>query len=208
MTSEMLDAGIEFGRYLDSDDDGITYRTYPGTHATKGVYFTRGTTKDRYAKYSEAGPDYVENMERLDKKFKTAASYVPPALVTNISEQIPRNGSLGIIYYGSTAPAMDEAFVKLEQIGIHADGLRIRAFPFGTEVEQFLSQHSQSIIVEKKRNGQLRALLIDELEINPANLIPVLHYDGTPITADFIANAIRQLVQPQTDADVSKAASN
>lgn len=207
MTAEMLEANVEFGRYLDVDDDGIPYRTYPGTHPTKGVYFTRGTTKDKFAKYSEAGPDYIENMERLSKKFATAAEYVPSAMLTNNTAQ--SNGrSLGIIYYGSTAPAMDEAFVKLAQAGIHADGLRIRAFPFGQEVADFVSQHNQLIIVEQNRDGQLRSLLINELEINPAILTPVLHYDGTPITADFISSAVLQLTNPEADADVSKVAAN
>lgn len=207
MTAEMLEANVEFGRYLDVDDDGIPYRTYPGTHPTKGVYFTRGTTKDKFAKYSEAGPDYIENMERLSKKFATAAEYVPSAMLTNNTAQSDGR-SLGIIYYGSTAPAMDEAFVKLAQAGIHADGLRIRAFPFGQEVADFVSQHNQLIIVEQNRDGQLRSLLINELEINPAILTPVLHYDGTPITADFISSAVLQLTNPEADADVSKVAAN
>ncbi len=207
MTAEMLEANVEFGRYLDVDDDGIPYRTYPGTHPTKGVYFTRGTTKDKFAKYSEAGPDYIENMERLSKKFATAAEYVPSAMLTNNTAQSDGR-SLGIIYYGSTAPAMDEAFVKLAQAGIHADGLRIRAFPFGQEVADFVSQHNQLIIVEQNRDGQLRSLLINELEINPAILTPVLHYDGTPITADFISSAVLQLTNPEVDADVSKVAAN
>lgn len=207
MTAEMLEANVEFGRYLDVDDDGIPYRTYPGTHPTKGVYFTRGTTKDKFAKYSEAGPDYIENMERLSKKFATAAEYVPAAMLTNNTAQSDGR-SLGIIYYGSTAPAMDEAFVKLAQAGIHADGLRIRAFPFGQEVADFVSQHNQLIIVEQNRDGQLRSLLINELEINPAILTPVLHYDGTPITADFISSAVLQLTNPEVDADVSKVAAN
>jgi 2-oxoglutarate ferredoxin oxidoreductase subunit alpha len=77
MTREALDAGTDFGRYLDVDGDGIPYRTYPGTHPTKGGYFTRGTTKNAYAGYSEAGADYIYNMQRLRQKFETAKSLVP-----------------------------------------------------------------------------------------------------------------------------------
>ena len=206
MTAEMLNAGQAFGRYLDVEGDGIPYRTYPGTHPTKGVYFTRGTTKNQYAKYSEAGPDYIENMERLSRKFKTAASYVPPALI-HTAEKANSN-SLGIIYYGSTSPAMDEAFEQLKAAGVNANGLRIRAFPFGSEVEDFVSTHEQLIIVEQNRDGQLRSLLINELEINPADLIRVLHYDGTPITANFITKAVLNHVDPAIESDVAQVASN
>ena len=212
MTEEMLNAGKEFGRYLDVDGDGIPYRTYPGTHPTKGVYFTRGTTKDQYAKYSEAGPDYIENMERLSRKFKTAANYVPPALVKDgslhLSTSPVNDNALGIIYYGSTSPAMDEAFEQLKTVGVNASGLRIRAFPFGREVEDFVSTHERLIIVEQNRDGQLRSLLINELEINPADLTAVLHYDGTPITANFITNNILRHVNPAADSNAAQVASN
>lgn len=204
MTADMLDDGVEFGRYLDVDDDGIPFRTYPGTHPTKGVYFTRGTTKDRYAKYSEAGPDYIENMQRLLKKFETAASYVPPAVINSGA----LGNALGIIYYGSTAPAMSEAFEQLRARGINADGMRVRAFPFGKEIEEFVANHSQLIIVEQNRDGQLRSLLVNELEINPATLQPVLHYDGTPITANFITQSVTALVSPEQNAELARAATS
>ena len=123
-------------------------------------------------------------MERLAKKFITASTIVPPAIVTN------GENSLGIIYYGSTAPAMSESFEQLNQAGIDADGLRIRAFPFGREVEDFIANHDQLMIVEQNSTGQVRSLLINELEINPAKLTPILHYDGTPITARFITRAV------------------
>src|SRR6202007_2106385 len=77
MTAEELEAGRDFGRYLDVDGDGVPYRTLPGTHPSKGAYFTRGTSRDRYARYSEEGPVYVDNMERLLKKFETARKPVP-----------------------------------------------------------------------------------------------------------------------------------
>lgn len=188
MTREMLERGESFARYLDVDTDGIPFRTYPGTHPTEGAYFTRGTTKDKYAKYSEAGPDYVENMERLLRKLETAKDLVPQPV--HRWNDPPAN--IGIIYYGSTSPAMDEAFVALEASGIRADGLRIRAFPFSDAVDEFIVSHDQIFVVEQNRDGQLRTLLINECEVPPAHLTPILHYDGSPITARFIALEIAQ----------------
>jgi 2-oxoglutarate ferredoxin oxidoreductase subunit alpha len=193
MTHEMLERGESFARYLDVENDGIPYRTYPGTHPTAGAYFTRGTTKDRYAKYSEAGPDYVENMERLLRKLDTAKDLVPQP-IRHWSDPPSRTG---IIYFGSTSPAMLEAFDALRSGGIAVDGLRVRAFPFCNEVDRFIYAHERVFVVEQNRDGQLRTLLINECQIDPARLIPVLHYDGTPITARFIATSIaKHLVAP------------
>ena len=188
MTREDLDAGKVFGRYLDVDGDGIPFRTYPGTHPTKGAYFTRGTSRDRFAKYSEAGDDYVDNMSRLLHKFETAKEIVPqPVLLASTGKS-----KLGVIFYGSTSPAMSEAMESLEENRVHVDTLRIRAFPFSDAVTQFIGSHEQVFVVEQNRDAQLRTLLVAELNIDPAKLIPVLHYDGTPITARFIVKEISQ----------------
>src|SRR5476651_2256350 len=120
MTAEELEDGKEFGRYLDVDGDGIPYRTYPGTHPTKGAFFTRGTSRDRYARYSEEGPVYVDNMERLLKKFETAKKLIPAPVRRNAREAT----KFGAIYFGSTSVAMDEAIGTLEKTGIHLDTLR------------------------------------------------------------------------------------
>ena len=186
MTAEDLEAGKLFGRYLDVDGDGIAYRTLPGTHPTKGAFFTRGTSKDRMAKYSEEGPDYQENMERLLKKHRTARTLVPPA----IERKADKPTSLGAIYFGSTSPAINEADAMLADQGIHVDLLRLRGFPFGEEVEAFIEAHDMVFVVEQNRDGQMRSLLINELEINPKKLVKVVHYDGTPISARFIAGEI------------------
>ncbi len=191
MTAEDLDAGKLFGRYLDVDDDGIAYRTLPGTHPSKGAFFTRGTSKDRMARYSEEGHDYQENMERLLKKHGTARALVPPAIERK-SEKPTR---LGAIYYGSTSPAINEAELLLAEQGIHLDLLRVRGFPFGAEVEAFIAAHDRVFVVEQNRDGQLRSLLINELEIDPKRLARLLHYDGTPISARFIAGAIAALTE-------------
>ena len=186
MTAEELQAGKDFGRYLDVDDDGIPYRTYPGTHPVRGSYFTRGTSKDRYARYTEEGAAYADNMQRLLKKHHTARTLVP-APITRASRQATR---LGAIYYGSTAPSMDEADEILAAQGVHLDLMRVRGFPFADEVRAFIDAHDKVFLVEQNRDAQLRTLLVNELEVDPARVIRILHYDGTPITARFIAGAI------------------
>ncbi|MFO1321527.1 MAG: 2-oxoacid:acceptor oxidoreductase subunit alpha [Burkholderiales bacterium] len=191
MTREMLDAGANFGRYLDVDGDGIPFRTYPGTHPTKGGYFTRGTTKNPYAGYSEAGPDYVYNVQRLLRKFETAKSLVPQPILRPASQKT----KFGVIYYGSTSPAMAEAMVALEAQGLHVDALRVCAFPFSDAVADFVAHHEQVFVVEQNRDGQLRTLLVNELNVDPARVMPVLHYDGTPITARFITREIGERIR-------------
>jgi len=186
MTYEALEAGKEFGRYLDVDGDGIPYRTIPGTHPTKGAYFTRGTTRNAYAKYSETGADYVYNMERLRRKFDFARDLVPAPILRAAKQAT----TVGVIHYGSTSAAMNEASALLEAQGIHADTLRVRGFPFSDAVLDFIAGHEQVFVVEQNESAQLRTLLINEGEINPKQLIRVLHYDGTPITARFIAGKI------------------
>ncbi len=203
MTAAELDAGRDFGRYLDVDGDGIPYRTYPGTHPTKGSFFTRGTSRDRYARYTEEGAAYQDNMERLLKKFRTAATIVPPAIRRDAKDAT----KLGAIYFGSTAPAMDEAIDMLAATGIAIDALRIRAFPFGAEVETFIEEHDQVFVVEQNRDAQMRTLLINELEINPKKLQRVLHYDGSPITASFIAGAIEDTAASLKIVPLRKAVS-
>jgi 2-oxoglutarate ferredoxin oxidoreductase subunit alpha len=188
MTAAELEAGRTFGRYLDVDGDGIPYRTYPGTHPTKGSFFTRGTSRDEYARYTEEGAAYQRNMERLLRKFATAARLVPRPVRRDAAEKT----RLGVIYYGSTAPAMDEAVEMLAAQGIALDLLRVRGFPFHEDVLEFVAAHDRVFVVEQNRDAQLRTLLVNEGEIDPAKLIRVLHYDGTPITARFITRAIAE----------------
>jgi 2-oxoglutarate ferredoxin oxidoreductase subunit alpha len=186
MTAADLDAGKEFGRYLDVDGDGIPYRTYPGTHPTKGSYFTRGTSRDRYARYTEEGAAYTDNMQRLIRKFETAKDLVPRPLLANADKPT----KYGVIYFGSTAPAMDEAIAMIEARGHQLDRMRIRAFPFHSSVSSFIAAHDFVYVVEQNRDAQLRSLIVNECGIDPVRLVPILHYDGTPITARFIARAI------------------
>ena len=188
MSAEDLEAGKDFGRYLDIDGDGIPYRTYPGTHPTRGSFFTRGSTRDRYARYTEEGGPYVDNMQRLLRKFETAKSVVPRP-VRRDAEQPTR---YGVIYYGSTSPAMDEAIEILGRDGHRLDMLRVRAFPFHNDVADFVTDHDFVFVVEQNRDAQLRSLMINECGLDPVRLVPVLHYDGTPITARFISRAIAE----------------
>ena len=188
MSAEELEAGKDFGRYKDVDGDGIPWRTLPGTHPSKGAFFTRGTTRNPYAQYSERGPDYIYNMERLLKKFKTAATLVPQPVLRNASKPT----RFGVIYFGSTSPAMREALDVLEADDIQIDALRLRAFPFPQSVPDFIAAHDKVFVVEQNRDAQMHSMLVNELDIDPAHMVRVLHYDGTPITARFIAGAIRK----------------
>jgi 2-oxoglutarate ferredoxin oxidoreductase subunit alpha len=190
MTFEDLEAGRDFGRYLEVDGDGIPYRTYPGTHPTKGGYFTRGTSRNPYARYSEEGSVYVGNMERLLRKFDTARELVPAP----IARSAARPTREGVIYFGSSTPAVHEALETLEARGLHLDALRVRGFPFAQEIYDFVAAHERVFVIEQNRDGQLRTLLINEGEIDPSRLTAVLHYDGTPITARFIAGAVQDLM--------------
>ena len=186
MTAEELEAGREFARYKDLDGDGIPYRTYPGTHPEKGAYFTRVTSRNPQAQYSERGKDYVYNMQRLLQKFDSAKALVPQPVLRQ-SDVPARHGA---IYFGSTSPAMQEAIERLRGEGIALDTLRILAFPFPDSVRAFIDAHESVFVIEQNRDAQLRSLLVNEFGIDPARLVAVLHYDGTPITARFIVGAI------------------
>jgi 2-oxoglutarate/2-oxoacid ferredoxin oxidoreductase subunit alpha len=191
MSAQELEAGKDFGRYLDVDGDGVPYRTYPGTHPTKGAYFTRGTSKNPHAVYSETGPDYVYNMQRLLKKLETAKTLVPRPVLTPAREP----ARFGAIYYGSTSPAMHEAMEALAETGVVVNALRVRAFPFQDEISDFVASHTKVFVIEQNRDAQLKTLLVNEAGINPLNLISILHYDGTPITARFITKEISEIVR-------------
>jgi 2-oxoglutarate ferredoxin oxidoreductase subunit alpha len=190
MTHAELEAGTDFGRYLDVDGDGVPYRTYPGVHPTRGAYFTRGTSRNPYARYSEEGPVYVDNMQRLLRKFETAKALIPAPVLTKAKRKTPD----GVIYFGSTTPAMHEALEALDAQGRRLDALRLKGFPFSAEVMDFIAGHERVFVVEQNRDGQLRTLIMNEGGVDPGKLVPVKHYDGTPITARFIAGEIGALM--------------
>jgi 2-oxoglutarate/2-oxoacid ferredoxin oxidoreductase subunit alpha len=188
LTASDLENIQKFGRYLDVDNDGITYRTYPGTHPTKGSFFTRGTSRDEYAAYTEDSGAYRRNMDRLIKKWNTAKGMVPqPELILDKIK-----GEYGIIFFGTSQYAAEEAMELLKHEGIFIDSLRIKAFPFNHTVEDFINTHEKVFVIEQNRDAQMRSLLMIELNADPTKLISVLNYDGMPITAD---NIMRQITE-------------
>jgi 2-oxoglutarate/2-oxoacid ferredoxin oxidoreductase subunit alpha len=204
MTAEELEAGKTFGRYLDVDGDAIPWRTLPGTHPSKGAYFTRGSSRDRFAKYSEEGPVYQDNMQRLLRKFETAKALVPAPVVERAKAKTQEKTKCGVIYFGSTSAAMREALAALAADGIALDTLRLRAFPFCDAVTDFINSYDQIFLVEQNRDAQMRSLLVNECGIDPARFISILHYDGTPITARFISTAIAERIAVKSKKEAAE----
>jgi len=176
----------KFSRYLDVDGDGVPYRTIPGTHPSKGSFFTRGSSHDEHAVYSEDSPTYVRIMDRLLKKFETAKTLVPGPHFY----QKENRSSFALLFYGTSTYSSEEALDMLKEQGFTFDAIQLKAFPFNEEVEAFIAAHEKVFVIEQNRDAQMRTLLINELEIHPKKLIKVLNYDGTPITADFIVDKI------------------
>jgi len=190
LSAEDLDNMERFGRYLDVDGDAICYRTYPGTHPEKGAYFTRGTSRDEYAVYTEKGEQYEENMHRLMAKWETIKEYVPgPVTHDSIVET-----DIAVLYYGTSEESSREALDYLVEDGIHLNAMRVRAFPFNREVEDFIDKHDRVFVIEQNRDAQLRTLLMAEFELGPDKLKSVLCFDGTPISARNIRKQILNLI--------------
>lgn len=183
---EELEEIERFGRYLDVDNDGITYRTIPGTHPTKGSFFTRGTSRDEYAAYTENSPAYQRNMDRLVKKWITARDYVP----TSALYQQANASEYGMLFFGTSQYSAEEAMDMLKEDKILVDGLRIKSFPFDQIAIDFLQNHKYIFIVEQNRDAQMKSLIMIELGISSEKLISVLNYDGLPITATNIVHQI------------------
>lgn len=193
LDADGLESVKDWGRYLDVDGDGIGWRTLPGTHPEKGAFFTRGTSRDEYAKYTERGEIYQRNMERLQKKWATAATLVPRAEIIEGSK--PR--ACGIIYYGTSEAPMPEAIAQLKKQGIEVDAMRVRGFPFGAEVYDFIERHETVFVVEQNRDAQLRTLLTVEGDLDPATLVPILHYDGMPLPAQVVVREVTEFFAAQ-----------
>ena len=213
----------KFGRYLDIDDDGVPYRTLPGTHSTRGAFVTRGSSRDEYAVYTEDADTYRRNVDRLARKWDTAKELVPGPVFygdaatvknpergtrstesatvsidekTDSSEnsalRIPRSALAGVVFFGTSTYAAEEAIEMLADEGIQLDRMRVRAFPFGKAFREFVDVHERIFVIEQNRDAQFRSLMMIELSIDPAKLVSVLNYDGMPITADNIYRQIRQ----------------
>ena len=188
LTAADLDGLKEWGRYLDVDHDGIGYRTYPGTHPTKGSYFTRGSSHNEYATYTEDGGTYERGMNRLLAKWETARGLVP----SPHGKTVDPTARIGAIFYGTSTHASYEAIDILQGQGLTINSLRLRAFPFQQEVMDFIDRHEMVFVIEQNRDAQMRKLLLAESDISPLKLLSVLHFDGLPITARFICEQIKE----------------
>lgn len=186
LSAEQLDDIEKYGRYLDTDGDGICYRTIPGTHPEKGAFFTRGTSRNEYAAYTEKSDDYVRNMERLTKKFATASLLLPQPDITQGSKA----ANIGLIYFGTSSHAIKEATDQLKEQGLTSDTMRIKAFPFHPSVNEFISQHERVFVIEQNRDGQMRSLLVNELAVAPAHLSSIANCDGLPLTSHYIVDGV------------------
>jgi 2-oxoglutarate ferredoxin oxidoreductase subunit alpha len=174
-----------FVRYLDVDGDGIPYRTLPGEDA-KGAYFTRGSGHNRYGGYTEDSAEYQDVMERLLVKWETARALVPPAVLSPATHKT----RLGVIAFGSSDGAVIEARDRLAEQGVHADYLRLRAFPFGPEVIDFLNAHDTVFVVEQNRDAQMKSLLLLESGGAARGLVSILHYNGMPIPSECVVQGV------------------
>lgn len=192
LNAAQLEEIPHFGRYLDVDGDGIPYRTIPGTHPTKGSFFTRGTSRDEYAAYTEDGTVYAHNMERLLKKWDTAKTKVPAPHLYQKENKSP----YGLLFFGTSTYSAEEAIDIMAQESIALDAIRLKAFPFNKTVEDFINSHEKVFVIEQNRDAQMRSLLINELDASPQKLISVLNYDGLPITADTITTQICKNLAP------------
>ncbi len=207
----------KFGRYLDIDDDGIPYRTIPGTHTTYGAFVTRGSSRDEYAVYTEDGDAYRRNVDRLARKWDTAKELVPqPEFYVMKNEGgrmkaeglgtrdlgetslsfIPHSATMaGVIFFGTSTYAAEEAIELLAEEDVHLDAMRVRAFPFGQAFRDFVDSHDRIFVIEQNRDAQFRSLMMIELGVDASKLVSVLNYDGMPITADNIFSQIRTSIK-------------
>ncbi len=197
LTAEELESfkdkhGIPWGRYQDVDGDAIPYRTLPGTHPTMGSFFTRGTSHDENARYTEDGRIHARVIDRIRRKFDTAATLVPKPEM----EIRDKNAKVGLIYFGATRGAVTEALDNLERGGLKVNAMRLKAFPFPAEVREFCAAHDTVFVVEQNRDAQMRQLLMVEADVPGEKLIPALSYDGMPTTARFVEQIVTAKLKP------------
>ncbi len=184
LSATEIEALPKFQRYLDKDGDAIPYRTLPGVNP-KAAYFTRGSGHNKFGGYTEDSAEYQEVVDRLVRKFETAKTLVPEPVLEG-----PGDRRIGILSLGSCDGPIREALVRLAACGTEVDYLRVRAFPFGAAVEAFLAAHDTILVVEQNRDAQLKSLLTLETAVEKRKLVPILHYDGMPMTADFVTDAV------------------
>lgn len=174
-----------WARYEDVDGDAIPYRTLPGNRHPKASYFARGTGHTPDAQYSEDPAIWRENLERLKRKYQNAQSYVPKPVMKSMPDAV-----MGILAYGSTEPAVEEARFKLQAAGLPTNFIRVRALPFTAEVKEFIHQHDRTFVVEMNRDGQLYQLLTIQYPELASKLVSIAYTDGMPLTARRVREMI------------------
>ncbi|MGH7459790.1 MAG: 2-oxoacid:acceptor oxidoreductase subunit alpha, partial [Longimicrobiales bacterium] len=182
LSAEQLERMEAFYRYLDVDGDGITARTLPGVHP-KGAFFTRGSGHTRLGAYTEDSDEYSDVMLRVARKIENARAHVPAAVIHSTGHE------LGIVAIGSSDGAVREAVEQLAAEGIKLDYMRIRAFPFGQDVEDFLNAHRLNFVVDQNRDGQLASLLTLETRVAKDQLKSLRYFGGLPLSAEHIRTA-------------------
>jgi 2-oxoglutarate ferredoxin oxidoreductase subunit alpha len=185
LSPEQLEGATSFHRYLDVDGDGIPYRTLPGLHP-KGAYFTRGSGHNRLGQYTEDADEYVEVIDRIDRKIQQAARAVPPPLVRSAS-----GARLGLVTIGGCHAACVEALDLFAREGVAIDYLRVRGFPFGDEIRRFLEAHEVNFVVEQNRDAQLRSMLMLETGVPVEKLESVRYYGGFPMSAHHVMTGVK-----------------
>ena len=198
LTAEALESfkdrrGQPWGRYLDIDGDAIPYRTLPGTHPSMGAFFTRGTSHDEYARYTEDGTIHARIIDRIRRKFETTATSLVPKPEIVIREP---KGKTGVIYFGATRPGVLEGLDELGADGFKLNSMRLKAFPFNDDVKAFCAAHDKIFVIEQNRDAQMRSLLMVEANVPGEKLIATLNYDGTPMTANFVRTSILNHLRP------------
>jgi 2-oxoglutarate ferredoxin oxidoreductase subunit alpha len=184
LTAEQLEGMEKFHRYMDVDGDAITYRTLPGVHP-KGSFFTRGSGHNKFGGYTEDSAEYVEVMERLSRKWETARTMVPEPAI-----QESGDSKVAILSVGSCDGAVREAITVLADQGVELSYCRVKAFPFGKSVTDFIERHDRVYVIEQNRDSQLRSLLMLDGDVDPRKLVSILHYDGLPMAASFVVSKI------------------
>jgi 2-oxoglutarate ferredoxin oxidoreductase subunit alpha len=185
LSSEELDSVKSFHRYLDVDGDGIPYRTLPGVNP-KGAYFTRGSGHNKFGGYTEDGPEYQEVLDRIARKIQSAAAAVPAPIIKRRPD-----AKIGIVTIGGCHAACVEALDLLASDGLNVDYMRVRGFPFGNEVREFLESHDVNYVVEQNRDGQLRSLLILETGVCGTKLESIRYYEGFPMSAHHVIAGLK-----------------
>jgi 2-oxoglutarate/2-oxoacid ferredoxin oxidoreductase subunit alpha len=186
LTAEQLEGMDRFFRYLDEDGDGITYRTLPGEHP-KGSFFTRGSGHNKFGGYTEDAAEYQEVVDRLLVKWETARGLVPKPEI-----EYSKFNKRAILSIGSCDGAVEEAMARLKDAGAGLNYCRVKAFPFDESVRDFIDRHERVYVVEQNRDAQLRSLLILDLEVDARKLVPILHYNGLPLAANFVVQKVQE----------------